>query len=1166
MNTKRNPLTGENNSVIFCIFIVLIISVCAGESFAQTQQSYLGSYVQTIIKSEDAKYPNPFPIFLKTPKDTILKGNSSMQIPFIVNYFDASFNGTLILDFPAVTPLGVWDNSNSNTNFLSPLLLPVKLTGILTLPSSGSNTTYSYEIRVVSPYSRLGVPCSTGVSAAKNDKAVPGTYNIELSAMCPINILDNTYYYDYMFGVRFSYHFNPLLSFYIYKIGSTSACHFWTDLQTDYNFQRQKKPYLAVSTSLIELQTSTGDSARTKTLTVSNYGTDTLDFKATAATENGGNWLTISKEAGILKGNESVNMFLKINPGTLASGKYTGSVTFTSVKAANTPIVVQVTMILSSDHLLLKYDPPELKLGEWTSLNISVVDKDNNLINTFDGGATVNLLATTKEGLTNFSKTQSVLITKGKAQPLMIFTPDKTKPFDSVVTNNTVLSGPIVIEVRPENSQIKPDTAKIIVKSPIDFYIDSIDVQQGVANTDKEVTLEYKPGESKLFAARSFVAGHNTVVRAFVKYRKTTDISFNRLEYELKGDLIITAGGNKTIGPFSMGAPGKTSHPNAFLLKDNYDLNEQYGLLDAMFCFLKNDVFTSQGFYNIEAQIKYTSELDEKESEKANNKKSVVPVFQDSRTFRVMAVTGALEGENPPTVPASVWDYFKDAFPINGSKFSYTDYNSSNWLFAPTWYYFSTNYWNTLSSIFNRHNELSKPENQCEKLIMFATPQVIQNLAGMKAAGVAESVGGKICVIDAAKFYEKTVSHELGHLLGLKDTYDPYKVYNPVVAYFACGDPNPRRSSADFTGNKIENGNINLATLLKSTQKNILYDFMGRSSGDSSWIDRVTWDHLYKKFILNSLSKTSSTAKYVAVSGILKQNDTLILNKLITLDAVPYTDDSLSGKYAVEFLNSSGSLLKKNNFNLIFFLPDVYEAKEVPFNLYLTFPAGASKIQITMTDSLGAKKVLASRIFSANAPIVKLIAPTAKDSISSDFKIKWTASDADKDKLTFDLSYSPDGEKEYLIAVNLTDTVYQWVKDKYPLSKAGYITVVANDGYNDGKAKSEPFVVTGFGNNNRLDNSAPEGFNLEQCYPNPFNPATTITYEIPVESRVIITVYNLLGEVVNTPESSTKPAGKHEVIFNAGNLPSGVYFYSLNARPTNGKKEYRKIMKMVLIK
>ena len=76
---------------------------------------------------------------------------------------------------------------------------------------------------------------------------------------------------------------------------------------------------------------------------------------------------------------------------------------------------------------------------------------------------------------------------------------------------------------------------------------------------------------------------------------------------------------------------------------------------------------------------------------------------------------------------------------------------------------------------------------------------------------------------------------------------------------------------------------------------------------------------------------------------------------------------------------------------------------------------------------------------------------------------------------------------------------------------------------------------------------APSVFSLSQNYPNPFNPSTTINYQIPELSFVTIKVYDVLGNEVAALVNEQKPAGKYEVGFNASELVSGVYFYTLSA-------------------
>ena len=77
--------------------------------------------------------------------------------------------------------------------------------------------------------------------------------------------------------------------------------------------------------------------------------------------------------------------------------------------------------------------------------------------------------------------------------------------------------------------------------------------------------------------------------------------------------------------------------------------------------------------------------------------------------------------------------------------------------------------------------------------------------------------------------------------------------------------------------------------------------------------------------------------------------------------------------------------------------------------------------------------------------------------------------------------------------------------------------------------------------------SAPSGFALFQNYPNPFNPTTQITFELSESTNTRLTVYDLLGREVATLVSGHLPGGQHRVSFHANGLPTGLYFYELQA-------------------
>ncbi|MCK9281250.1 MAG: T9SS type A sorting domain-containing protein [Melioribacteraceae bacterium] len=79
----------------------------------------------------------------------------------------------------------------------------------------------------------------------------------------------------------------------------------------------------------------------------------------------------------------------------------------------------------------------------------------------------------------------------------------------------------------------------------------------------------------------------------------------------------------------------------------------------------------------------------------------------------------------------------------------------------------------------------------------------------------------------------------------------------------------------------------------------------------------------------------------------------------------------------------------------------------------------------------------------------------------------------------------------------------------------------------------------------------PNDFKLYQNYPNPFNPTTNITYALPKSGNVQLKVYDILGNEVADLVNGTKDAGFHTVNFNASNLASGMYIYSLRSEGIN---------------
>jgi len=88
----------------------------------------------------------------------------------------------------------------------------------------------------------------------------------------------------------------------------------------------------------------------------------------------------------------------------------------------------------------------------------------------------------------------------------------------------------------------------------------------------------------------------------------------------------------------------------------------------------------------------------------------------------------------------------------------------------------------------------------------------------------------------------------------------------------------------------------------------------------------------------------------------------------------------------------------------------------------------------------------------------------------------------------------------------------------------------------------------------------PTVYSLSQNYPNPFNPSTTFRYSIPTQSKVVIKVFDILGNEIATLMDEEKSVGTYELTWYAVNLPSGVYFYQLKAG------DFTSVKKMILLK
>lgn len=196
-------------------------------------------------------------------------------------------------------------------------------------------------------------------------------------------------------------------------------------------------------------------------------------------------------------------------------------------------------------------------------------------------------------------------------------------------------------------------------------------------------------------------------------------------------------------------------------------------------------------------------------------------------------------------------------------------------------------------------------------------------------------------------------------------------------------------------------------------------------------------------------------------------------------------------------------------------------------------------------------------------------------------------SSADDDsKTSVYASLNESGSEMHIIALNKTN---QSIEGHFSVSgNISFNSEVQAYGFSDGNSTVTSLGTSNIYNNNQftynipalsvihfilnnpsagiIDGKVPENFVLNQNFPNPFNPATKIQFTVPELSHIKLQVYDVLGNEIRTLVNGELEAGTHIVNFSGDNIPSGVYFYRIEAVPENGGSNFYGIKKMVLLR
>jgi hypothetical protein len=199
-----------------------------------------------------------------------------------------------------------------------------------------------------------------------------------------------------------------------------------------------------------------------------------------------------------------------------------------------------------------------------------------------------------------------------------------------------------------------------------------------------------------------------------------------------------------------------------------------------------------------------------------------------------------------------------------------------------------------------------------------------------------------------------------------------------------------------------------------------------------------------------------------------------------------------------------------------------------------------------------------------------------KDNITDTYNLQWAESKSvDLDSIHY-LVYAKIGvypvEEIYDTTVTTLPLTYQeFLENVFEETPGNGVTVKfsvsATDGKDTVKVSGDDRVV--YVNRYEYLSTESEGipteFALHENYPNPFNPTTTLRFDLPEVSSITLTIYNMLGQKVRTFNMNDTPAGFHSIKWNAINdygdpVGAGVYLYQLRAN------QYLETRKMVLLK
>ena len=338
---------------------------------------------------------------------------------------------------------------------------------------------------------------------------------------------------------------------------------------------------------------------------------------------------------------------------------------------------------------------------------------------------------------------------------------------------------------------------------------------------------------------------------------------------------------------------------------------------------------------------------------------------------------------------------------------------------------------------------------------------------------------------------------------------------------------------------QIEGTGLGTARTLGSLNVDVIYDTTVLQFGSgSNWISALSDSNGYSKSIKSNSSESGSyksiriivTAPYVNDSTFPNANGYDISDNYVTIVTINFNIVSVSNPATLSIKSVTNQIGLFNN----------------PHNQ----PNTCDISSYTLSDPT-----------IINEPMPVELAMFASVVNKNDVTLNWKTT-IEINNHGFDIERKNDNDKNTWSQVGF-------------VSGTGYSNTGKNYSYTDKNLNSGNYSyrlkqIDNNGNfkyyslNNSVKVGVPKKFNISQNYPNPFNPATKIDFEVPVDSKVDIKIYDITGREIKTLLNENKQAGYYTVELNAGNLASGNYFYRVTC--DQGQEKYVETKKMTLVK